>query len=63
MANTVDWYDFKEACINAGLFVSEISDALGTSERTLRRWKNTGLVPWWAYRIVCLMDGDLEPFG
>lgn len=63
MRNQVEFYEFEEARIHAGLFISELPEALGVSWRTLRRWKKTGLVPWWAYRIVCLLSGDLEPFG
>ena len=59
----VEFYEFEEARIHAGLFISDLPEALGVSWRTLRRWKQTGLVPWWAYRILCLLSGDLAPFG
>lgn len=59
----VDYNDFEDARIIAGVFVSELPEVLNVAPRTLRRWKKTGLAPWWAYRILCLLSGDLEPFG
>ncbi len=49
MSKKMDWYDFEEARIEAGLFYGRLLEELGISERTLYRWKKQGKVPVWAW--------------
>lgn len=60
---TKSWNELISARIDAGLFFGELKNVLGTSDRTLARWKKKDAVPVWAVRILELLSGDLEPLG
>jgi hypothetical protein len=59
----VDFATFEEARIHAGLFNGRVKTELGISERTWYRWQRERRVPWWAYRLIQLLGGDLEHLG
>jgi hypothetical protein len=63
MAEKVDFSDFEEARIAAGLFFERMKSELDISERTYYRWKARGYVPLWAMRLVELLGGDLSAHG
>lgn len=63
MKHTVEFWQFEEARINAGLFFERTLEVLDITDRTFYRWKSAGIVPWWALHIVELLSGDLAPFG
>lgn len=59
----MNYGQFEEARIQAGLFFVDMLKELCISERTFYRWKKADRVPYWAYRIMELLSGDLTRLG